>query len=434
MNTTVQPWNGSQAQWRKPQTQPMQQDGALFSSTLSSGSRTNQGGFGASQSPAWANQRSQQPPAQSRFASGQPANTMFQVQGGRQTRPALNDMYTTQPVGPAGNTMFQRDRVGRQMTDQYSTQPVGPNAMPQNRRMLNDMPYTTGQMQPHDQRGGGQYPLGSDPRPDGGRPGGGAPFGGPMPGDWNYNTPVPGALQPGQQANFGNQMNRPGSDAEWDWYRQNSQEISNWLPLAQFEQNRYQYGQDFNEAQRRYNQEFGWQQQQDQFNMGLSGRQQQMAEWQAGEAARQWNQQFGYTQQQDAREFQLANDQLSVERAYREGLISNEQRNLALQELTQQQDYALGNRQADIEAAYRQGMITNEQRSLSLQALKQQQDNALGQGQLQFSRDELAALQQWRGTEAGLRQQELDNNMLAARYSAFGRSQAPAQGRYVRNW
>lgn len=239
----------------------------------------------------------------------------------------------------------------------------------------------------------GLPPVGTNPPP---APG--TPQYAPLPWDpWNPTTPAPWTLPPGATAP-GTPSTQPQTGEEWKWYKDNTQALANYVPYAQFMQNAMQYGMDFNEAQRRWNAEFGWTQQQDQFNMGLAGRQQQAAEWQAQEAARQWAAQFGYTQERDARELQLANDQLAVERAYRTGLISNEQRNLALQELAQRQN------------------------------------NELGQGQLQLSRDELAALQQWRNTEAGLRQTEMDNNMMAARYAAFGRSQAPAMGRFQRNW
>lgn len=77
-------------------------------------------------------------------------------------------------------------------------------------------------------------------------------------------------------------------------------------PYMQTYQNAYQYGQDFNEAQRRWNTEQGWQQQMDAYNAALTGRQQNMAEWQAQEAARQYQQTMGYQQQRDASEMDLA--------------------------------------------------------------------------------------------------------------------------------
>lgn len=281
-------------------------------------------------------------------------------------------------------SMFGGAIGGSQLGDVYTTQPVGPTGYP----TTNDTPRQPVPARPNTPAP--TYPT---------QPG--AQYPGAAPGGWNPNLPNP-YYTPGNPMNLPNvgAQNPYGYDNTAAWWanRDNANAMASWLPYGQYEQNRWQYTNDFNEAQRRYDAEMAWRQQSDQYNMGLAGRQQQMAEWQANEAARQWNEQFGYTQQRDTREFQLANDQLAVERAYRQGLISNEQRNLALQELTQQQN------------------------------------NLIASGQLQLSRDELAALQQWRNTEAGLRQNEIDNNLMAARYSAFGRAQAPGQGKFQRNW
>jgi hypothetical protein len=178
---------------------------------------------------------------------------------------------------------------------------------------------------------------------------------------------------------------------------QYSQYLNSQLALQQFNQNSQQYSQDFNEAQRRWNEQFGWTQNTDRFNMDLSGRQQQMAEWQAQEAARQWGEQFGWQQQNDRFSQDLANRQLAVEQAYNEGRISNEQRQIALNELTQQQDDAW---------RYHQ----------------------LGQ-QLGFSREELAATQQWRQQQDALARWQMEQQIAADRQNAIlqatGRNQAP---------
>lgn len=427
VNTINTGWDLSQ--WRQPSAQPPQQQ-TMFGSTLNGAGQNSNNYTPSASSPTWATnagQMGQAAGASPRYGQGSSqGQSMF---GNPNQGYMTPDVYTTQPVS---DDYFTRAAMQRDASTRAGARP--PMQMPGS---VQDQWYTSGPA---------PYPS------------------------WDPNVPTAGTLDPGSPANPGNQAGHPADQSTWDWYKANSQQLSNYIPYAQFMQNAYQYGMDFNEAQRRYNQEFGWQQQQDQFNMGLAGRQQTMAEWQASESARQWQDQFGYTQQRDTQEFQLANDQLAVERAYRQGLISNEQRNLALQELKQRDDNTLGNRQADIEAAYRQGLITNEQRNLALQETKQRQDyelqgqsnnieaayrqglitneqrnlalqelaqqqnNAIQQGQLQFSRDELAALQQWRNTEAGLRQQELANNLTAARYSAFGRAQAPGQGRFQRNW
>lgn len=254
--------------------------------------------------------------------------------------------------------------IGGQLQDVYTTQPVYPTSSdrqppPVNSQKPGDQPIT---IQP-------VWPTPTYPTQPGAQPG-------TQPGQWNPNVPA-WQYDPGNPMNMPNvgAQNPYGYDNTAAWWanRDNANAMASWLPYGQYEQNRWQYTNDFNEAQRRYDAEMAWRAQTDQYNMGLAGRQQQMAEWQTNEAARQWNEQFGYTQQRDTREFQLANDQLAVERAYRQGLITNEQRNLALQELTQQQNNAM-------------------------------------------------------------RQKEIDANLMAARYSAFGRAQAPGTGKFQRNW
>lgn len=81
------------------------------------------------------------------------------------------------------------------------------------------------------------------------------------------------------------------------------------LPVAQFDQNNMQYQSDFNEAQRRWNAEFGATQSNNQFQQQLSTQQQQMAEWQAQQAAAQWAAQFGHTQNMDTQGMDLARQQ-----------------------------------------------------------------------------------------------------------------------------
>jgi hypothetical protein len=82
--------------------------------------------------------------------------------------------------------------------------------------------------------------------------------------------------------------------------------VSTMVPYLQTLQNAYQYGTDLTEAQRRWNAEQGWTQQMDAYNASLTGRQQNMAEWQAQEAARQYAQTMGYQQQRDTNEMDLA--------------------------------------------------------------------------------------------------------------------------------
>ena len=196
----------------------------------------------------------------------------------------------------------------------------------------------------------------------------------------------------------------PTTPAGWNTQAlrdQYSQYMATMLPYQQYQQNANQYATDFNEAQRRWDTQFGWTQQGDRFNQDLSTRQQTMAEWQAGEAARQWNDQFGWQRETDMFSQDLANRQLS-------------------------QTGDLQRQQMSIEQAYNEGRLSNEQRQLALQELQAGQDESfrrdqLGQ-QLGFSREELAsrdALARWQQT------QQLEAQRQQAILQATGRNQAP---------
>ncbi len=265
----------------------------------------------------------------------------------------------------------------------------------------------------------------------------------PMPDtrSWRPSTPTPTAgtpYQPQQSA-----YNVLPSDNTPQWWNSSdnrnaaNNQMSTMLPYYQFQQNNTQYANDFNEAQRRYDQDLAWRQNTDTYNMELAGRQQGMAEWQANEAARQFGAQFGWQQTTDTWTRDLSQQAANTEQAYRQGLISNSQRELALGELTQQQNNALGQRNAEIEQAYRQGLISNSQRELALGELTQQQNNALGQGnlawqrelgtgQLQLSRDEMIQ-------RAALEREQMQNSQRLAQMQAYGRWQQP-NVRWQRNY
>lgn len=128
----------------------------------------------------------------------------------------------------------------------------------------------------------------------------------------DYTVPTPGGT-PGQPIDPRYNPQHPTTQAEWNFYGGDrmQENLAAWIPYAQFMQNSYQYGNDFNEAMRRWDTENSWRQRSDQFNMGLAGRQQEMAEWQARTAADQWGQQFGWTQQTDTWNRDLSQRQLS---------------------------------------------------------------------------------------------------------------------------
>jgi hypothetical protein len=222
------------------------------------------------------------------------------------------------------------------------------------------------------------------------------------PSPWSYNVPQPQQYQTqGTQSNTSPwQSGVPTQVGGWNTQPlrdQYSQYLSSMLPTQQLEQNRVQYGQDFNEAQRRWNQQMGWTQQTDQYNMDLSGRQQQMAEWTANQANQQWYDQFGQTQRNDAFSQDLANRQFGQQGQQFDA-------NLRLQYAAQ-----------TIENAYNQGRLTNEQRQLALGELAQRQQNefqyanlAAAQG---WNREELAATQQYRAQQEQLTRAQMAQEM-----------------------
>jgi hypothetical protein len=81
--------------------------------------------------------------------------------------------------------------------------------------------------------------------------------------------------------------------------------IAAMTPYLQTQQNAYQYGSDFNEAQRQYNLNKAWQMASDQYTQGLAGRTTDLADWQAQETARQWAATQAYQQQRDQAEMAL---------------------------------------------------------------------------------------------------------------------------------
>lgn len=221
-------------------------------------------------------------------------------------------------------------------------------------------------------------------------------------GGWQGTT---GLTNQGTQAqNNQNTLTGVSTNAN-DWNTQAirdrySQYMSAMLAWNQANQNNSQYAQDFNEAQRRWNAQFGWTQQGDAFNMSLATRQQQTAEEQARIAAQQWAQQFGWQQQ---------NDQFSQD--------------LANRQLAQQGD--LQRQQMAIDDAYNQGRLSNDQRQIALQELAQRADDAWRRDQLAqqlgFSRDQLAsqdALARWQTA------QQIDAARQNAILQATGRNQA----------
>lgn len=95
------------------------------------------------------------------------------------------------------------------------------------------------------------------------------------------------------------------------------------LPYLQFQQNNSQYANDFNESARRDDRNFLEQQRMNNFNMDITGQQQQLAQWAQQEQARQFAEQFNHGVQNDYFSQDLANRQFNqqdLELARRYGL------------------------------------------------------------------------------------------------------------------
>ena len=126
-----------------------------------------------------------------------------------------------------------------------------------------------------------------------------------------YRPPNPAGQRGVEKNFFGADPNLFNPDAFKDNDGMTPNYISSVLPVAQFGQNNFQYRNDFNEAQRRWESEFGATQGNNQFQQGLSTRQQMSAEEQARLAAQQWGQQFGHTQQVDMAGLGLSQQQIN---------------------------------------------------------------------------------------------------------------------------
>jgi len=208
------------------------------------------------------------------------------------------------------------------------------------------------------------------------------------------------------------------TDFERDDFReQGLQYMQANLPYNQFLQNQQQYNADFGEGQRRWDQQFQYQQGLDQYNMGLTQRQQQMAEWQANQAANQWSADFNRQTANDAWNQQFTQQQLGLQRQaqdvdemYKRGQIDLGQRNAALSELQNQQQYGMAQQQfaqQKLEQQRRYGLDVQTQAQLDAYRNAQMAQEA------QLAREQLAAQQQ------------------ASILSQFGRNQAP-NARWVR--
>lgn len=325
---------------------------------------------------------------------------------------------------------------------------------------------------------------------------------GAMPTGGGGNAPTPEQWYTGAPAlNYSQGFNNPYASFDPNAWRDPKNQAaaqawsSSMLPAQQLQQNAWQYTSDFNEAQRRWNEQMQWQQQSDQFNMSNTQRQQQMAEWQANEAARQWAAQFGYQQETDRFSQDLANRQLGwtqeqgrgelgnqryatdVELQLGQGRNANEAQQIAIQDWYNRQRAATESQQvtgslsnearnidvqdwynrarADTERQQVTGQLGNEARSIDVQdwynRSRAQTDQAAVDvdrlwktGQLTNAQREMALAeltqsqnenfrQAQLSQEGALQREQMANSQKIAAMQSFGRAQMP-NARWIRSW
>jgi hypothetical protein len=190
-------------------------------------------------------------------------------------------------------------------------------------------------------------------------------------------------------------------------------------PWVQTQQNAYQWGNEFNENQRRWDQQFGWQQLSDQFGMNLSAQQQALADWVARQNAAQWEKQFGLDTEMGRGNLALGNRELDIRDQYQQGQLGLGQRTLESEDWYRRAQANQAQQANTIDQMWKSGQLSNQQRELALAELTQGQNEA-------FRRAQLAQ-------EAALTRENYANQMRLASMAAFGRAQAP-NARWLRSW
>lgn len=215
------------------------------------------------------------------------------------------------------------------------------------------------------------------------------------------------------------------------------QNFGAFLPWEQLRQNSYQYGMDFNENQRRWDEQFGHTRANDQFNQSLAAQQQAMAQWVAQQQQNNWGQQFGLDSElgrgyldigrQNAAsedwyrrgQIGVAQTQNQIDEMYKRGQLSNEQYANESTRMYQQQQVGIAQAANSIDQMWKTGQLDNQQRELALAQLTQAQNEAFRRAQL--------------SQELTLSREQMANQQRIANMQAFGRVQAP-NARFVRTW
>jgi hypothetical protein len=291
-----------------------------------------------------------------------------------------NNTYSTNPVQPQGNPVNWNGSSG--------LPPSPPIANTTNADWWNNWNGGNYPSAPSAQTGQSNVPAGTTPQ---------------------YGT---NPVRPGTQATQG-----PGAGFTWSppsWVQGLNQEgwgtpamgtaLQNYAqlqPWIQTQQNAYQYGQDFNENQRRWDQQFGQTQYNDQFNQNLAMQQQQMAQWVAQNQQQNWGQQFGFDQEMGRGQLAVAQQQNTIDEMFKRGQLTNEQYANESARLYQTGQLGIGNRELDVRDWYQRQQIANDPARLA--------------------------------QEGALTREGFGNQQQIAAMNAFGRAQRP-QARFIRSW
>ncbi len=275
-------------------------------------------------------------------------------------------------------------------------------------------------------------------------------------------TPINTNYPLGNQANVSNpygQYQNMFDPTQWANEQQATQYqryLDNTLPLAQLQQNQYQYGADFNEAQRRFNAEMARQQGLDQYQQGLSDRQYNLADWQAQIANSQWQDQFAQTKANDAFSQGLANQQFGLQQNQQNWQQQFQTGQQAWNQNIQQQQQNNANQQTQIEQMYKAGLIDIQTAQNEIARMNYQNQFTLGNRNADITQQNYAQQYQLGQGRLGLdqtvglgnldlqRQKLLQDAKLAAEnrasqeriaaMQASGRAQAVPTARFIANW
>jgi len=275
-------------------------------------------------------------------------------------------------------------------------------------------------------------------------------------------TPINTNYPLGNQANVSNpygQYQNMFDPTQWSNEQQATQYqryLDNTLPLAQLQQNQYQYGADFNEAQRRFNAEMARQQGLDQYQQGLSDRQYNLADWQAQIANSQWQDQFAQTKANDAFSQGLANQQFGLQQNQQNWQQNFQTGQQAWNQNIQQQQQNNANQQTQIEQMYKAGLIDIQTAQNEIARMNYQNQFTLGNRNADITQQNYAQQFQLGQGRLGLdqtvglgnldlqRQKLLQDAKLAAEnrasqeriaaMQASGRAQAVPTARFIANW